>query len=626
MNEKIGLLYRVSSKPQETDGGSLDVQREMGKRISKKLGISFVEFDEGVQSSYNVEVNLRPKLVELLDGIQKKDGIRKVWVFNTDRLGRTSQSWYSILKVFLDYGVQIYIGEDYKKPYDLTNSVDKLVIGVLSLISQYDNELRRLRSVMGKRNSLRSGNTYLGSTIPFGYSVKDKKLIENKNESGYVNDIFRMYDEGKSTMSIKMYLDKQLDIEPRRTKLGWNIGTIQKMMRNTLYIGEQIWEWNEKLPNGDEQLIERISITPPSIVSEDLWKRVNERMNLHLIEIRNKTSQNSLSLLKGKLKCKKCGIILNHRFRETNHYYGRCKEYSWKYNNNKYNLPDCGIGKSLRIEETDEKVLDLVIKTVNESKKLREDFKTKNLIPLWDDEKKLKRKVGKLKKYLRDKTNERDKYEDEIIQIEFEIRTNKITQVKGEKLILKFQKTLKIFDEEIEILENQLKIVTNSKGWIDWIDKMSKGLAKIKNSTTEIKKDFINKNIKEIDVDFDKKTNSHKLDIHFKYPIVGDMLVYNINGEKDPRGGSGKRYDIFDGSSKLNIEIPLVNYRKKQNEKMRDKLNSVIVELKEVKGNSLQEICNYLNNIKLHTPTGKKWDKPKLSSYYKNLKNKVSKK
>lgn len=66
-----------------------------------------------------------------------------------------------------------------KKPYDLTNSVDKLVIGVLSLISQYDNELRRLRSVIGKRNSLKQGNTYLGSTIPFGYSVTNKKLIKD---------------------------------------------------------------------------------------------------------------------------------------------------------------------------------------------------------------------------------------------------------------------------------------------------------------------------------------------------------------------------------------------------------------------------------------------------------------
>ena len=58
--EKIGLLYRVSSKPQETDGSSLDVQKEIGIKISKILGLKYQEFDEGVQSSFKVEINQRP--------------------------------------------------------------------------------------------------------------------------------------------------------------------------------------------------------------------------------------------------------------------------------------------------------------------------------------------------------------------------------------------------------------------------------------------------------------------------------------------------------------------------------------------------------------------------------------
>jgi site-specific DNA recombinase len=156
--DKIGLLYRVSSQSQETEGGGLELQQRLGKKISKQLGLPYVEFNEGVQSSYQVEINHRPVLVELLNEISKVNGIRKVWVFNTDRLGRYSQSWYSILKVFIDFQVEVYIGEDCK-PYDLSNSVDKLTMGVLSLISQYDNELRRMRSILGKRNSLKSGNT-----------------------------------------------------------------------------------------------------------------------------------------------------------------------------------------------------------------------------------------------------------------------------------------------------------------------------------------------------------------------------------------------------------------------------------------------------------------------------------
>ena len=43
--EKIGLLYRVSSEVQESEGNSLDVQQKMGIQISKKLKFDYVEFN-----------------------------------------------------------------------------------------------------------------------------------------------------------------------------------------------------------------------------------------------------------------------------------------------------------------------------------------------------------------------------------------------------------------------------------------------------------------------------------------------------------------------------------------------------------------------------------------------------
>ncbi|MDA8641820.1 recombinase family protein, partial [Flavobacteriaceae bacterium] len=371
MKEKIGLLYRVSSQIQESDGGSLDTQREMGKRMSKKLGFNYMEFDEGVQSSFNVEINFRPKVVELLTEIQKPKGIRKVWVFNTDRLGRYSNSWNTILKVFLDYGVEVYVGEG-DKPFDLSNLTDKLTLGVLSLISQYDNELRRMRSIMGKRNSLKSGNTYLGSTIPFGYSVEDKKLIKNKTESNYVKEIFKMYNQGDSTMDIKVFLDKQPEIKPRKTKFGWNLGTIQKMLRNQLYIGVQKWRWEEELPNGETTLIEEIEIKTPKLIDKKTYDEVQKKLNSR---VRNNTPKENRFMLRGILKCSVCGLMLSEREQKNPMYYGRCREYSWKYNKEKFNFDDCGLTKGLRTSSTDKVVLDKVLSTLQTSKTIREEYK-----------------------------------------------------------------------------------------------------------------------------------------------------------------------------------------------------------------------------------------------------------
>lgn len=612
MKEKIGLLYRVSSQIQETDGGSLDTQREMGKRMSKKLGFNYIEFDEGVQSSFNVEINFRPKVVELLTEIQKPKGIRKVWVFNTDRLGRYSNSWNTILKVFLDYGVEVYVGEGHK-PYDLSNLTDKLTLGVLSLISQYDNELRRMRSIMGKRNSLKSGNTYLGSTIPFGYSVEGKKLIKNKTESNYVKEIFKMYNQGDSTMDIKVFLDKQPDIKPRKTKFGWNLGTIQKMLRNQLYIGVQKWRWEEKLPNGESTLIEEIEIKTPKLIDKKIYDEVQKKLDSR---VRNNTPKENRFMLRGILKCSVCGLMLSEREQKNPMYYGRCREYSWKYNKEKFKFDDCGLTKGLRTSSTDKVVLDKVLSTLQNSKTIREEYKKKNLTPKWEDEKVNKKNLKKLRVYINDTEKEIDRYNDEIIQIEFDIRIGNLTKKIGEKLREKFNLIILENQKKLNSYKKEEVLLSDTKGWISWIDRMNKELEKVPNYNLSKKTTFLRENIERIDVRYDSSSKSHKMDISFNKPIIGDKMIYK--NSKDDEGF--KDYEIITGYKNVKVEVPIDEKRNTLSLNDRIKLNSLILELKENRNLSHSEVCDELNKKGLRTPTNKKWDKPKLSSYYNYIK------
>ena len=612
MKEKIGLLYRVSSQIQESDGGSLDTQREMGRRISKKLSFNYMEFDEGVQSSFNVEINFRPKVVELLTEIQKPKGIRKVWVFNTDRLGRYSNSWNTILKVFLDYGVEVYVGEG-DKPFDLSNLTDKLTLGVLSLISQYDNELRRMRSIMGKRTSLKNGNTYLGSIIPFGYSVQDKKLIKNQTESNYVKEIFKMYNQGDSTMDIKVFLDKQPEIKPRKTKFGWNLGTIQKMLRNQLYIGVQKWRWEEKLPNGESTLIEEIEIKTPKLIDKKIYGEVQKKLDSR---IRNNTPKENRFMLRGILKCSVCGLMLSEREQKNPMYYGRCREYSWKYNKEKFKFDDCGLTKGLRTSSTDKVVLDKVLSTLQTSKTIREEYKKKNLTPKWEDEKVNKKNLKKLRVYINETEKEIDRYNDEIIQIEFDIRIGNLTQKIGEKLREKFNLIISENQKKLNSYKKEEVLLSDTKGWISWIDRMNKELEKVPNYNLSKKTTFLRENIEKIDVRYDSSSKSHKMDISFNKPIIGDKMIYK--NSKDDKGF--KDYEIITGYKNVKVEVPIDEKRNTLSLNDRIKLNSLILELKENRNLSHSEVCDELNKKGLRTPTNKKWDKPKLSSYYNYIK------
>ena len=45
--EDLYCYLRVSSKVQEEEGNSIDNQRFLGQRVSKKLGLNYVEMNEG---------------------------------------------------------------------------------------------------------------------------------------------------------------------------------------------------------------------------------------------------------------------------------------------------------------------------------------------------------------------------------------------------------------------------------------------------------------------------------------------------------------------------------------------------------------------------------------------------
>jgi len=618
--EKLGILLRVSTEIQETEGRGLEVQKKMGMKMCKELGLKPIIFNEGSQSSFQIELEERIVLVELLDEITK-GRIKNVWVYNSDRLGRSTQSWWSIYKVLLDCGVKVYIGSSHK-PYDLDNPIDDFQMGILSLVSQYDNKLRRMRSVMGKRNSLKSGNTFVGGTIPFGYDVEGKKLIPNDGERKVLKKIFQMYRDGNSIIDIKLYLDTKTEFSPKRSKYGWNTGTVQKMLGNSLYKGIQKWEWKEMV-SGKPKVVETILLKTPQIIPTKLWDKVQLKL-LENLKHRN-VKKTNITLLDGLIYCKSCGVKLSVKGgnSRTNHLYScRSVEYKWK-NPSKWGdkHKNCSLKKSLRVEETDTILLNNLISVIKKSKRVREDFKVKNLNPKFDEVKNLKKETDKRIKYINEKKKIYKGYEDNIIDLEVEIITNKIEKSKGKKMIDKISKMMYKVGDEIKKLDKELWIYKNSTEWVDWLNQMFLEIDSVINYPLQKKKDFLNEYIKRIDVEYLNKEKSHKLDLEFKYPIVDDKLT-QFELDKD-----GKRtYKIEEGLKNITFKLNLKNtYKSKIKHEERDKLNKFISKLRVEKSLSLNEISKRLNKDGFRTPTNKEWNKSTLSLYIKRMRVNVEK-
>lgn len=173
---------------------------------------------------------------------------------------------------------------------------------------------------------------------------------------------------------------------------------------------------------------------------------------------------------------------------------------------------------------------------------------------------------------------------------------------------------------EIGRLEEELEIYSNSSKWIDWLDSMFNELDKVNSYPLKKKKTFLKEYIKRIDVEYEPKIQSHKIDIEFKYPIIGDKMKF-IGKKSDGRND----YIVSEGQTTMNLIVPTSKQRKRMDDSDREKLNRKILELKLGEELSLNEICKELNRLKILTPTNKEWDKPKLSSYYKTLKSDVGK-
>ncbi len=602
-NNIIGLLFRVSSEQQVRKGDGLQNQKDIGRKLCNELGFDIEEFDEGVQSSYDVELEEREVLFNLIKRIEdKKNPIRNVWVYNTDRLGRSSSAYYKTIETFYKYDVKIYQGSS-KTPTDLSNFTEKLLINILGAISTYDNELRRMRSNQGKRNSLLRGNTYVGGTIPFGFVVQGKNLVLNKEESKIIKDIFYKYGKGVSSNEIRKWLDRNTNIKPRRSNT-WSLGTIIKMLKNDLYNGSQTWRWKKKLPNGEIKYIgEPIKVKVPKIIDDKTFKIVQNRITeISTLRIRNSKIREE-TLLGGLLKCDKCKLQLSHRYREDlgygNHYYGRCTEHQWKTNEKKISKSECLIQKSLRIEETDELVLNSLIDLIKKSSNIREEYRIELLNQKEKDVEISKEKSKRIKKKIRSITNIIDSHEDLIASVSVQISSKETSKSIGKKTIKELYKDINRKNEESEDLNRELSILKDSSKFVDWVRIMSKDISNIKLKSKKFQRDWIRKFVKNILVEYDKNSKSHRLKINFFIGLVDDDFR---RLDRDTKGML--EYDIIEGKKSMKL---IHKFVKKTEIIDKEYLKNTIIKIKKLKegGKSNVQICDYLNSKGINTLRGK---------------------
>ena len=242
---------------------------------------------------------------------------------------------------------------------------------------------------------------------------------------------------------------------------------------------------------------------------------------------------------------------------------------------------DCTNHKSLKMQETNAEVLQLVKKITTDSVKLKEMFKTDVLSKKDESSKEVNEEKKRLEKKIQTLQSRLNLTIENMSKVEVE----RLQGRKDEKVV---KGVIKLLEDEKENIEKEYEktrqdIIDNDqrKEWIDWISKYGESL-ETKTSSDEKKREFIEGLIRKIIVKSEYSKNrdgelvqlGHSFDIQFKMKIVNDKLEWNDLQNKS------KGYTIIDG--KTNKKSPIINVmsgrgqpRKKEGREMQKQVKTV---------------------------------------------------
>jgi len=418
--------------------------------------------------------------------------------------------------------------------------MNKLLLGIMSEISSYDNQIRAERSRLGKLEKVRKG-TWLGGPPPFGYSIDKKRLVEEKSESKWIKFIFQSYLNGKTIREIKQDLLAN-GVLTRRNKPVWSLGSIEKVLGNTHYSGFYRYT--------DSKSGESIRVECPSILPVSLFRDVQKMREARTRQTRIKESnQKHFYLLRDFLVCGHCGARYSGRLYKSQYrsvYY--CPRLERNYANEGTGRAEkCANRRYLKIDETDQLVWDTVLEVLTHSNLFKEEVKKQVMgesithKDQSDEIKKLRRKLKAVEKDISDVTSS-------IVNLE----TDKILKRRDRHELDRILKNVEDARIELEAQREQLKVqlhgLENQTRWTDWLSKFGDRLGAMAEFAVQERHEFLKGVIDHIVVKtLDKQ--SHELVIRFKIPYVNDQLVWR-NPNRKSLG-----YDLKDGDFGISVDI-----------------------------------------------------------------------
>ena len=516
----LHIYTRVSTQGQENEGTSLESQLQMGQQRARSLGMDFEHHNEKSASSSKEDLENRPVIKEMLARVAEGE-IKHIYVYSIDRLSRNTTTATFIRETLRRGQCTLYTNTN---ETNLESHEQNLLFGIMSEVSQFENMLRTERLKHGKKVRAAQG-FWMGGPPPFGYKTgKNKKLVLDKEQSVWVEKIFRWYAEGLSPKDIKHRLDG--NVLTNRGNPLWSYGSVEAILRNTHPSGSYVYYEKE--------------ISCPRIVDQATWDQVQKRLKT-IKRAKGPTQKNHSYPLRDLLVCGHC----------RSSFHGHSKKYSeskivcsyrcslqskrWKLSSQGGDWSrgqHCTNIASMDCDRTFEGIWETLIHVLKLSHQEREMFKKSVL------------KTKRQSKELKDKQIEKLKIKIEGTERSIQLLEEKIAEKEVEKLVARqkaksiamlIEKLHGALDQQSRLLlemQNDLSVLENENLWVDWVKDYESNLNRMDELSDDEKVLEIRKYVNRIEVFFNPETRKHSLNLKFRLPIIQDTLEWKSQSKK----------------------------------------------------------------------------------------------
>ncbi len=298
------IYTRVSTKEQADNNLSLETQRKGCEAYVVKHGYDVLSYFGGTYES--AASDERKQFQKMIDFSKKvKTKVSYIIVYSLERFSRTGDNAIWLSRQLRELGISII---SVTQPIDTSNPSGILQQNILFLFGQYDNDLRKQKSMAGTREKLLSGHWCTKAPVGYDNVRRNGQSCIEINPTGHLLRkafLWKANEQANNTEIVKW-----LAAHGYKTSLKF----MGQILRNPFYCGLL----SHKALGG-----EMVKGKHEALISKEIFLKVNE------IKYCSTGSKHSLEFeatpLKLFMKCDVCGEYMRgYLVKAKNIYYYKC--------------------------------------------------------------------------------------------------------------------------------------------------------------------------------------------------------------------------------------------------------------------------------------------------------------